>query len=60
MSLVSTVSQTLMDRCEVERHPISLAVVKALGDATFEVLHTDVLLVDFDHERQCPNSCPIC
>ena len=33
MSLVSTVSQQLMDRCEVERNPISLAAVKALGDA---------------------------
>ena len=30
------------------------------GRCTFEVLHTDVLLVGFDHERQCPNSCPIC
>ena len=27
---------------------------------TFEVLHTDVLLVGFDHERLCTNSCPIC
>ena len=33
MSLVSTVSQQLMDRCEVERNPISLAAVQALGDA---------------------------
>ena len=33
MSLVSTVSQQLMDRFEVERNPISLAAVKALGDA---------------------------
>ena len=33
MSLVSTVSQPLMDKCEVERNPISLAAVKALGDA---------------------------
>ena len=33
MSLVSTVSQQLMDRCEVERNPISLVAVKALGDA---------------------------
>ena len=32
MSLVSTVSQQLMDRCEVERHPISLAAVQALCD----------------------------
>ena len=33
MSLVSTVSQPLMDKCEVERNPISLAAVKLLGDA---------------------------
>ena len=33
MCLVSTVSQQLMDRCEVERNPISLAAVQALGDA---------------------------
>ena len=33
MSFVSTVSQQLMDRCEVERNPISLAAVQALGDA---------------------------
>ena len=30
------------------------------GRCTIQVLHTDVLLVGFDHERQCPNSCPIC
>ena len=28
MSVVSTVSQPLMDRCEVERNPISLAAVR--------------------------------
>ena len=33
MSLVSTVSHSLMDKCEVERHPISLTAVKALGEA---------------------------
>ena len=33
MSLVSTVSQQVMDRCEVERNPISLAAVQGLGDA---------------------------
>ena len=32
-SLVSAVSQALMDKCEVERNPISLAAVQALGDA---------------------------
>ena len=30
MSLVSTVSQPLMDMCEIERNPISLTAVKAL------------------------------
>ena len=33
MSLVSTVSQPLMDMCEIERNPISLTAVKALGEA---------------------------
>ena len=33
MSLVSTVSQPLMDKCDVERNPISLAAVKVLRDA---------------------------
>ena len=33
MSLVSAVSHTLMDKCEIERNPISLVAVKALGDA---------------------------
>ena len=31
--LVSTVSQPLMDKCEIERNPISLAGVKLQGDA---------------------------
>ena len=33
MSLVSAVSHMLMDKCEIERNPISLAAAKALGDA---------------------------
>ena len=33
MSLVSTVSQQFMDMCEIERNPISLTAVKALGEA---------------------------
>ena len=33
MSLVSLVSHTLTDKCEVERNPLSLKAVKALGDA---------------------------
>ena len=31
-----------------------------IGRCTIEVLHTDVLFVGLDNERQCPNSCPIC
>ena len=33
MSLASTVSQPLTDKCKIERNPISLATVKLLGDA---------------------------
>ena len=33
MSLVSTVSQPLIDKCEIERNPISLAAVKLVGEA---------------------------
>ena len=33
MSLVSAVIHTLMDKCEIERNPISLAAVGALGEA---------------------------
>ena len=33
MNLFSTVSQPLMARREIERNPISLVAVKALGDA---------------------------
>ena len=33
MSLVSSVSNELMDRCVVERNPISLAATRALGEA---------------------------
>ena len=32
----STISQPLMDRCKVERNPISLAAVGALGDANLK------------------------
>ena len=59
MSLVRPVSHTLMDKCEVERNPISLTAVKALGDAHLKMLRTDVLFTAFDNERQCPNSHPI-
>ena len=29
---------------------------ESAGRCTFEVLHTDVLLVGFAHERQCPEN----
>ena len=55
MSLVSSVSHELMDRCEIERNPISLAAVRALGEAHLKVLHADVLCIGLDNERQCAN-----
>ena len=33
MSLVGAVSPALMDKCEIERNPICLAAVRALGNA---------------------------
>ena len=54
MSLVSSVSQTLMDKCEAERNPISLTAARRI---IFEMLHTDALLVCFNYERKCPNTC---
>ena len=26
----------------------------------FDMLHTDVLLVGFEHEKKCANPCPLC
>ena len=41
MSFVSSVSQTLMDKCEAEGIPISLAAVKAQGEASLKCgIHT--------------------
>ena len=57
VSLASMVSHMLMDKCEAERTPITL---ESAGGRTLEVLHACVLLVGFDHERKCPNPCPIC
>ena len=60
-TLASSVrSHTLMDKCEIERNPISLVGSESARRCTPEVLHTDVLFVGLDNERQCPNSCPIC
>ena len=59
-SLVSTVSQLLMDKCEVERNPISVAVVKLLGDAHLKCCIQMYYSLALISERQCLNSCPIC
>ena len=48
MSLVSTVSQPLMDMCEIERKPISLTAVKALGEAHLKCciqMHSSLALI---------------
>ena len=60
MSLASTVLSTCDGQIR-SRTKSDLPTIRAsAGRCTFEVLHTDVLLVGFDHERQCPNSCPFC
>ena len=59
MSLVSSVSHELMDRCEIERNPISLAAVRALSDAQLKVLHADVFCFGLDNESQSTNPDPI-
>ena len=56
MSFVSSVSQTLMDKCEAEGIPISLAAVKAQGEASLKY----VLLASFDCEWKCANPFPLC
>ena len=38
MSLVSSVSHELVNRCEIERNPVALTAVRALGEAPLEVL----------------------
>ena len=48
ISLVSSVSQTLRDQCEAERNPISLAPVKARGEASLKCsmqLHYSLALI---------------
>ena len=56
MSLVSAVSQALMDKCEIERNPISLAAVSA-GLCTLQVLHAYVLCTCRDvHRRNAPDT----
>ena len=60
MSLVSTVSKQLMDRCEVERNPISLAAVQALGDAHLKCCIQMGYSLALITKGRRPNSCPIC
>ena len=60
MSLVSTVSQPLMDKCEIERNPISLTAVKLLGDAHLKCCIQMYCSLALENERQCPDSCSIC
>ena len=50
------VSQTLKDKCEAERIPISLEAVSNARRSIFEMLHTDLLLVGFDHTTPSPLS----
>ena len=50
--------EDLSDKYSKLKGPLGICLPKRR--LHLEVLHTDVLLVGFDHERQCPNSCPIC
>ena len=52
---LSTVDRHVRSRAESDL-PVSSEIA---GRCTFEVLHTDVLFLGLDDERQCPNSCPI-
>ena len=52
MSLVSTVSHTLMDKCEAERNPTTLAGVKALEEAHLKCCLLNVLFVGFGSRRE--------
>ena len=45
-----------MDKCGIERNPISLGSSERAGRRTPEVLHTDVPFVGLDNERQCVRS----
>ena len=56
MSLVSSVSHTLMDRCEVEQNPISLAAVRALGEAHLKCCMQMYFCIGLHFDkRQCTN-----
>ena len=52
MSLVSTVSHKLMDKCEAERNPITLAGVKALEEAHMKCCLLNVLSVGFGSRKE--------
>ena len=50
-----------MDKCEVERNPITLAGVKALGEASLSRVASQMYYsLALDNDWQCPNACPIC
>ena len=55
---VSSVSQTLMDKCEAERNQIALACsCEGASRSLFYMLYIDVFLVGFDHEQEHGVSC---
>ena len=57
MSLVSAVSHTLMDKCDIEWNPISLVAVKVLGlKCCIQVYYSLALIT----RGSVPNPCPIC
>ena len=53
---LSTVDGQVQNRAESDLPGSS----ESAGRCTPEVLHTDVLFVGLDNERQCPEPCPIC
>ena len=60
MSLVSAVSHTLMDNCEIERNPISLVAVMALGDAHLKCCIQMCYSLALMTKGSVRNPCPIC
>ena len=51
---LSTVDRQVRSRAESDLPGSS----EIAGRCTPEMMHRDILLVGFGHERQCPNSCP--
>ena len=58
MSVVSPVSQTLMDKMRSRTKSVRPGNSESARRSVFEMLSTDVLLVSFDHDRQCANPSP--